>query len=274
MPIALTHRLVLNGFLALLLVVVAAPFVWMVAASFMLPGHASRVPLTLWPDPFTLHNYTALFSRLDFARPFLNSLAVSLLVTAGSLVVNSLAGFAFAKYRFAGREPLFGALLASMVIPGQVTMLPVFLLLNQLGLLNTWWSLVIPGLASVFGIYLFKQFFEAIPDELIESARIDGASDWRIYWSIMLPLARPILITLAVFTFMGSWNDFLWPLVVMSDASAYTLPVALANLVGEHQADTELMMAGAVVTTLPVVLVFLALQRYYLEGLMAGAVKG
>ncbi len=274
MRIALAHRLILNGLLAALLALVAAPFVWMVAASFMRPGHASRVPLTLWPDPFTLQQYGELFSRLDFTRPFLNSLAIALLVTAGSLVVNSLAGFAFAKYRFAGREPLFGALLASMVIPGQVTMLPVFLLLNQLGLLNTWWSLVIPGLASVFGIYLFKQFFEAIPDELIESARIDGCSDWRIYWSIMLPLARPILITLAVFTFMGSWNDFLWPLVVMSDSQAYTLPVALANLVGEHQADTELMMAGAVVTTLPVVVIFLALQRYYLEGLMAGAVKG
>lgn len=274
MRIPLIHRLIVNGFLVALLALVSAPFVWMVAASFMMPGHASRVPLAWVPDPFSLSAYTALFTRLDFTRPFVNSLCVAALVTACSLIVNSLAGFAFAKYRFRGKDPLFGALLAAMVIPGQVTMLPVFLLLNKLGMLNTYWSLVVPGLASVFGIYLFKQYFETIPDELIESARIDGCSDWQIYWRIMLPLARPIVITLAVFTFMGAWNDFMWPLVVMSDSASYTLPVALANLVGEHQADTELMMAGAVVTTLPVVVLFLCLQRYYMEGLTAGAVKG
>lgn len=270
----LTMRLFGNGALVLLLLLVSAPFAWMVLASFLPDGGATRVPMSLSATPPTWAQYQGLFGRLDFTRPFLNSVIVATTVTAMSLLVNSMAGFAFAKYRFKGKEPLFAALLGAMIIPGQVTMLPVYLLLNAMGLLNTYWSLVIPGLASVFGIYLFKQFFAAIPDDLIESARIDGCNDWQIYWGIMLPLARPILITLAVFTFMGSWNDFMWPLVVMSDSSAYTLPVALANLVGEHQSDTELMMAGAVITTLPVVLLFLCLQRYYMEGLMAGAVKG
>jgi multiple sugar transport system permease protein len=272
--ISLTHRLLLNGALVLLLVLVGAPFAWMISASLMAPGGAAHVPLTWIPHPPTLGRYHDLFARLDFARPFLNSCLAATLTTVASLFVNSLAGFAFAKYRFAGRDPLLGGLLAAMVIPGQVTMLPVFLLLHKLGLLNTVWSLVIPGMASVFAIYLFRNQFAAIPDDLIESARIDGANDWQIYWGIMLPLARPILITLGLFTFMGAWNDFLWPLVVMSDSHAYTLPVALANLSGEHQADTELMMAGAVITTLPVVVLFLALQRYYIEGMMAGAVKG
>ena len=271
---ALPSRILLHIGLVTLLLLVAAPFGWMVAASLMPTGMASSTPPHFIPSPATLDQYRALFARLDFARPFFNSMLVSTLVTASSLIVNSLAGFAFAKYRFAGRDALFNGLLAAMVIPGQVTLLPVFLLLHWMGLLNTIWSLVIPGMASVFAIFLFRNQFAAIPEELIESARIDGASDWQIYWGLMLPLAQPIVITLALFTFLGTWNDFLWPLIVMSDHHAYTLPVALANLAGEHASDTELMMAGAVVTTLPVVVLFLALQRYSVEGLMAGAVKG
>ncbi len=153
-------------------------------------------------------------------------------------------------------------------------MLPLFLLLKQMGFINTYIGVIIPGMATIFGIFLMRQYVYSIPDSLIEAARIDGASDFRIYWKIILPLAKPILVTLAIFTFMGAWNDFLWPLIVLTKDSMYTLPVALANLMGEHAQDTELMMAGAVLTILPVLVIFLVLQKYYIRGIMIGGVKG
>jgi multiple sugar transport system permease protein len=161
-----------------------------------------------------------------------------------------------------------------MVIPAQVTMLPLFLMLNKMGLINTYMGVIIPGMASVFGIFLIRQFMQSIPDSLIEAARIDGATDFRIYRTLILPLCKPILITLAIITFMGTWNDFLWPLIVMTDDAMYTLPVAIANLSLEHVQDTELMMAGSVITTLPVLVLFALVQKYYISGIMAGSVKG
>ena len=256
------------------LALVIAPFVWMVSASLQPDGGATAIPPVFFPTHPTLDQYRRLFERLDFLRTFGNSLPVASAVTVGSLIVNSMAAFAFAKYRFRGRDSLFAALLAMLIVPGQVTMFPVFLLLNKLHLINHFAGLIIPALSSIFAIFLFRQFMEAIPDELIDAARLDGCSDFAIYWRIMLPLCLPIVVTLALFSFMGTWNDFMWPLVVMSDSSGYTLPVALANLIGEHQGDTELMMAGSVLTTLPIMLLFLLLQKYYIKGIMAGGVKG
>lgn len=260
-----------------LLVVIAVttllPLVWMVMASFMPSGDASSVPPPFFPRKVTLDQYIGLFTRLHLGRSLFNSALLSVAVTLISLVVNSMAGYAFAKYRFRGRAPLFKLLIASMVIPAQVTMLPLFLLLNKMGLINTYFGVIIPGMASIFGIFLIRQFAMTIPDSLLEAARMDGASDLRIYWSVILPLCKPILVTLAIFTFMGTWNDFLWPLIVMTDDAMYTLPVALANLAGEHVQDTELMMAGAVMTVLPVLVVFAMVQKYYLAGIMAGSVK-
>ncbi|MGC8898802.1 MAG: carbohydrate ABC transporter permease [Bacteroidota bacterium] len=264
---------VLTLVLSIVVLVVSAPFFWMVAISFMKTGESSALPLRFLPEQLTLEQYETLFQRLNFMRNFLNSLLVAIFITVASLLVNSLAGFGFAKYRFKGRGALFTALLATMVIPGQVTMLPVFLLLRELGMLNSYWGLVIPGTASVFSIFFFRQYMKSIPDDLIDSARIDGCSDFRIYWQIILPLARPALVTLGLFTFLGSWNDFLWPLIVMNKSSMYTLPVALSNLMGEHAQDTELMMAGSVVTTVPVMIVFLALQKSYVSGLFAGSLR-
>ena len=166
------------------------------------------------------------------------------------------------------------ALLAALVIPAQVAMLPLFLLMKQLGLVNTWGGVVVPALASVFGIFLVRQYARSIPDELLEAARIDGASEARIFFQIVLPMLKPVLVTLAIFTFMGAWNDFMWPLIVLSDDALQTLPVALAALSREHVMDYELMMAGSVVTILPVLLLFLVLQRYYIQGLLLGSVKG
>lgn len=249
------------------------PLIWMVMASFMPSGDASSVPPPFFPRKVTLDQYIGLFTRLHLGRSLFNSALLSIVVTFISLVVNSMAGYAFAKYRFRGRAPLFKLLIASMVIPAQVTMLPLFLLLNKLGLINTYFGVIIPGMASIFGIFLIRQFALSIPDSLLEAARMDGAGDFRVYWSVILPLCKPILVTLAIFTFMGTWNDFLWPLIVMTDDSMYTLPVALANLAGEHVQDTELMMAGSVMTVLPVLVVFAAVQKYYLAGIMAGSVK-
>jgi multiple sugar transport system permease protein len=259
--------------LFVLSVVTLAPLVWMVAASFMARGEASTFPPPFLPAEPTLSQYVDLVTRLDVLHYILNSAFLSVVVTGISLLVNSMAGYAFAKYRFGGRESLFRLLVASMIIPAQVTMLPLFLMLNRMGLVNTYLGVIIPGLASIFGIFLIRQFALGIPDSLIEAARMDGAGDLRIYWSVILPLCKPVLITLAIFTFMGTWNDFLWPLIILTDDSMYTLPVALASLSGEHVQDTELMMAGSVVTVLPVLVVFLALQKYYISGIMAGGVK-
>jgi multiple sugar transport system permease protein len=245
----------------------------MVSASLMPPGHASTFPPRLFPDQITLEHYTALFTRLNLTRYVVNSAFLSIAVTAISLIINSMAGYAFAKIRFQGRDSLFKILLSSMVIPAQVTMLPLFLLLNKMGLINTYAGVIIPGMASVFGIFLIRQFVQSIPDSLIEAARIDGAGSFKIYRTIVMPLCKPILITLGILTFMGTWNDFLWPLIVMTDDSMYTLPVALANLSLEHVQDTELMMAGSVITIAPVLILFAVLQKYYISGIMAGGLK-
>ncbi|MCA9733737.1 MAG: carbohydrate ABC transporter permease [Deferribacteres bacterium] len=249
------------------------PFLWMIGASLMETGESASFPPKFIPESATLKQYLFLFQRMNLARYFLNSLVLSIGVTIVSLVVNSMAGFAFAKFHFRGKTNLFKLLLSSMIIPGQVTMLPVFLLLNKLGLLNSYFGIILPGMASIFGIFLIRQYLSSIPDSLLEAAYIDGANDFYIYWKIIIPLSMPILVTLALFTFMGTWNDFLWPLIVMSDESMYTLPVALANLSKEFDLDPELMMAGSVITVLPVIIVFLLLQKYYIRGILIGGVK-
>ena len=250
------------------------PLAWMAMASLMPAGEASAYPMSWVPSALSLEHYRALFSRLEIVRYIMNSALIAGAVTLISLVVNSMAGYAFAKLSFPGRERVFRGLVATLVVPGQVTMLPLFMLLKYLGLINSFWGVIVPGMASVFGIFLFRQYALSIPDSLLDAARIDGAGEWRIYRSIVLPLCKPILLTLAVFTFMGTWNDFMWPLVVLTDSRLHTLPVALANLSGEHVQDTELMMAGALLTVLPVIVLYALLQRYYIEGIMVGSIKG
>ncbi|MDD2770084.1 MAG: carbohydrate ABC transporter permease [Methylococcus sp.] len=262
---------------AVLLLTVAAtlfPLVWTVSVSLMPVAEALSDSPKLWPDSATLEHYRDLFDRLELGRYALNSFLLAASITALSVLVNALAGYAFARLPFAGRDALFRLLLAAMVIPGQVAMLPLFLLLKQFGLINTYAGVIIPGLASIFGIFLVRQYAQSIPQSLLDAARLDGAGELRIFWSLILPLCRPILVTLAVLTFLGSWNDFLWPLIVLTDSRRYTLPVALANLMGEHAMDTELMMAGAVLTVSPAIVLFLAVQRYYIGGLMRGSVRG
>lgn len=268
-----TKSLALHLALILLTAATLFPLLWMFSVSLMSADEASRFPPPLLPASPTLTHYRLLFGRLDLGRYLFNSFTIAAAVTLLSLVLNSMAGYAFAKLRFRGRERLFHGLLAALVIPSQAAMLPLFLMLKGMGLVNTYGGVIVPGMASLLGIFLIRQYALSIPDSLFDAARIDGASEFRIYRSLVLPLCRPILVTLAILTFMGTWNDFMWPLIILSDGERYTLPVALANLLGEHVQDTELMMAGAVLTVLPVILLFLALQRYYLQGLVLGSVK-
>lgn len=249
------------------------PLVWMVSASLMPTGDASSYPPRLFPRAVTLEHYRALFTRLNLGRALLNSALIAGVVTVASVVINSMAGYALAKLRFRGRGAVQRALSLGLVLPAQVAMLPLFLLMKWLGLVNSYWGAIIPGLASIFAILLTHQYAVAIPDDLLDAARVDGASELQVYRHVVLPVIAPILATLAIWTFLATWNDFMWPLIVLSDDRRYTLPVALANLVGEHVQDTELMMAGSVLTILPVLLVFLFLQRYYIRGIMAGGVK-
>ena len=260
--------LIVGALLALL------PMVWMVSASLMPSGEASTYPPHFFPSRLTFAHYSDLFTRLSIGKYLLNSAFVSFVVTFASLAINSMAGYAFAKLRFRGRDRLFRVLSTGLVLPVQVAMLPLFLLMKNLHLINTYWGVIIPGMASIFGIFLVRQYALSIPDEMLDAARVDGASEFRIFWSIVVPGIVPILATLSIWTFLATWNDFMWPLIVLSDESHYTLPVALANLAGEHVQDTELMMAGSVLTVIPVLLVFLFLQRYYIQGVMAGSVKG
>ncbi|SFN86795.1 carbohydrate ABC transporter permease [Sphingomonas sp. OK281] len=281
---ALKPRAILaNAAVAALTAVTIAPLLYMVIVSFMPRGESSNLPTPLWPSHWSLENYHELLVRrlIDGAwfdyrivPALFNSVAIAAISTLLGLLLTVPAGYAFAKLRFRGRERLLKILIASLVVPGQVAMLPLFLIFKQLGLVNSYAGVILPSLAGIFAILFVRQATLAIPDEMIDAARIDGASEARIFVTIVLPLLTPIVVTLALFMFLGSWNDFLWPLIVLADQHLYTLPVAVAAIAREHSADGELMMAAAVVTTMPVLLLFLAMQRYYLTGLLGGSVKG
>jgi multiple sugar transport system permease protein len=266
-------RVGVYGLLVLGALLAALPMLWMVSASLMPTGDANTFPPRLLPRVVTLEHYRDLFTRLALGRSLANSAFIAVTVTLVSVIVNSMAGYALAKLRFKSSRKVYRGLSVGLVLPAQVAMLPLFLLMKQLHLVNTYWGVIIPGLASIFGILLTHQYALAIPDDLLDAARVDGASELQLYRLIVLPVIAPILATLAIWTFLSTWNDFMWPLIVLSDDRRYTLPVAIANLVGEHVQDTELMMAGSVVTVLPVMLVFLFLQRYYIRGITAGSVK-
>lgn len=264
----------LNLAVAALALLTLFPLLWMVSVSFMSAGEAAQFPPPLIPSRPTLEHYRALFFEAGIGRYFLNSAILATLATFLALLFTVPAGYAFAKLRFRGRERLFQLLVGALVIPGQIGTLPLFLLLEQLGLVNTYAGALVPWLAGIFGLFLVRQYALSIPDEMLEAARIDGASERQIFTRIVLPTLQPILATLALFVFLGSWNDFLWPLIILTGQENYTLPVALAALSRESVQDVELMMAGSVITILPVLVLFVALQRYYIQGLLAGSVKG
>ena len=260
--------------LALLSLLVLAPLVWMVTVSLMPVGSSAQVPAPLWPAHPTLGNYRSLFRDYAVGRPLLNSVIVAGLATLASLALMVPAGYAFAKLRFAARERILASLVALLVVPAQVAMLPLFLLLKSAGLVNSYAGAIVPWLAGLYGVLFVRQAALSIPDDMLDAARVDGASEWQLFRLVALPLLRPVVATLALATFLGVWNDFLWPLIVLTDDRLYTLPVALASLSREHAQDAELMMAGSMVTVLPVLLLYVALQRHYVAGVLGGGVKG
>jgi len=256
------------------LVLVLTPFAWMALSSVKPESEVRSVPPTWWPQTFTLENFDELFTRLDFPQFFANSVIVAVAVTLGNLVFCSMLGYAFAKIDFWGRRGLFRLVLGTLMIPGMVTLVPLFVLVSNLGMVNTYWGLILPFLAGPFGVFLMRQFISSLPDELIDAARVDGAGELRIFARVVLPLCKPALATLGILTFLASWNNFLWPLVVASTEDKYTLPVALALYsVGQNQTQYGLLLAGAVVVVVPVIVVFLALQRHFVQGLATTGLK-
>ncbi|OYD16776.1 sugar ABC transporter permease [candidate division WOR-3 bacterium JGI_Cruoil_03_44_89] len=262
------RRVIIYVILIVAFIATLTPFAWMAISSFKTQENIFTFPPRWIPEDPTVSSYLELFQRMAFPVHLRNSIIVTVSVTILVLFLSSLSGYAFAKLRFPGRQRLFVLFLVTMMVPAQVTTIPVFLLLKRLGLLNNYLGLILPAGASAFGIFLLRQYMQAIPDSLLDAARIDGCSEFRIYRSIVLPLCMPAIAALAIFTFMGTWNDFFWPLIIMTHESMYTLPVALANLnAGQYATKYNLLMAGSVVVTTPVVLLFVFMQRYFIQGI-------
>ncbi|MEV4534108.1 carbohydrate ABC transporter permease [Asanoa sp. NPDC049518] len=267
-------KAVLYAVLTVGLVVVVGPFVWMALSSLKPEGEIRSVPPTWLPETWTLDNFRDLFSRLDFPLFFFNSAFVAVAVTLGNLLFCSLVGYALAKLRYPGKKVLFLAVLGMLMVPGMVTFVPQFVLVSNMGLTNSYAGLILPFLVGPFGVFLMRQFLQSIPDDLIEAARVDGAGEFRIFARVVLPLCRPALATLGILTFLASWNNFLWPLVVASTEDKYTLPVALALYsIGQNRTDFGLLLAGAVVVVVPVLIVFLLLQRHFMRGIATTGLK-
>lgn len=252
-----------------------APFALMVLIAFMTPAQSMAYPPTFWPNPATGANYVQAVSSAGLGRYFLNSLLVATATTAGQLLFCAMAGYAFARFRFAGRDALFLVVLATMMVPTQVNLVPLFGLMADFGLINTYAALILPGLVGAFGIFLMRQSFLAFPTELEDAALIDGLGPWGTFWRVALPLSAPALASLGIFTFVTAWNAFLWPLVVTHSDALFTLPVGLAAFKSSFREVTDwgVLMAATAITIAPAVIAFLLGQRHFVQGLSAGAVK-
>lgn len=262
----LTVALLLGG------LVTAFPLLWMLSGAFKPQQEALDYPPTLLPQEPTLANFERLFTELDFGRYLLNTLAL-VAISAVGLLFMAMAGYAFAKFRFPGKSALFFLVLATLMVPVQVTMIPTYLILAKINLTNTIIGMALPTLVSGFGVFLFKQFMSTIPNELLEAARLDGASEYRTFWRIVLPMSGPIMAVQAVLVFIGSWNSFLWPLIIANDQDLYTVSVGLALLNQQIAVDPALQMAAATVMVMPVLAVFLVFQRYVVQGFALSGLK-
>ena len=258
-------------------IIVAIPLVWMISSSLKPLSEIYAFPPTLIPQTFTTKNYDRLLSDWPFWNWYGNSLVIAIIATLTVLFFTSLAGFGFAKYRFKGSRWLFIVLLASTMIPFQLILVPLYIVMSKLSWSNSYMSLIIPFMAPALGIFLMRQFMMSIPSELIEAARIDGATEFGIYLRVMLPLARPALAAQAVLTFLGSWNSFLWPLAVLHNRDFMTLPVGMSTMIGSVSAGSEpaigATMAAATLVSIPVIIVFISVQKQYIAGLTAAGVK-
>ena len=256
------------------LVLVITPFAWMVLGSFKSEGELRQVPPTWWPNSGSMDNYTLLFAKLDFATYFTNSVIVAVVVTAGNLIFCSMLGYALAMLEFRGKKALLLLVLGTLMIPGVVTFVPLFVLVANAGLIDSLPGLILPFLAAPFGVFLMRQFMSGLPHDLLDAGRVDGAGELGIFARIILPLCGPALATLGILTFLGSWNSFLWPLVVAQTEATYTLPVALALYsIGQNSTQYGLLLAGACVVVLPLLIMFLIFQRHVIEGIATTGIK-
>ncbi len=253
--------------------VMVLPYYWMALSSIKPPEELHTYPPRFYVVHPTFRPYRDLFTLLPMARALFNSLFVATTVTLSNMLFCSLAGYAFAKLRFPGRDAIFLALLFSMMIPWQVNLIPGFVIVRELGWLNTYWALIIPKLALPFGIFLCRQYILSIPDSLIEAARIDGCSELNIYSKVILPLLTPALATLAIFTFLAQWNDFVWPLIVIQSGGMRTVPLIIQVLNGQFGGNFAIIMAGALVVTVPMIIVFLVFQRQFIKGVFLTSIR-
>lgn len=265
-------------YLAMTAIAIASlvPFAWMVSTSLKAREALYSIPIRWIPQSPSLESYKAIFTlaTVNFLRATMNSFIVAALLTFVPLLTTAMASFAFSKIEFHGKKLLFTAILFTMMIPGTITMIPNFITLRTLGLLNTYTALLLPALLNSFGIFLMRQHFIAIPDSYLEAAIIDGASLYRVFLTIVLPLARPVLFTMGLFNFMGAWNGFLWPLIVLSDRKKWTLQLGLSNLGSNFYNYQHYLMAGAVISIVPIVIVYVIAQNYVEQGLATGGIKG
>lgn len=272
------QRGLLFVFLLIGAVSMAAPFLWMIATSLKESSQVFVENKVWWqewiPTSFVWQNYLKVWDVVPFARFYINSIIVSILITIGQVTTSAMAAYAFARLNFPGRDRIFFGYLATMMIPGAVTMIPVFILLRHLGWLDTYKALILPGIFTAYGTFMLRQFFLTLPKDLEDAAKIDGCSYRRIFWHIILPLSKPALATLTTFTFMGSWMNLMWPLIVVNTQTKYTLPVGLAYFQGVHGTDWSLLMAASMMMILPILIVFLFNQRFFVEGIKLTGIKG
>lgn len=260
---------------ALLIAFIAmVPFVWMISTSLKTRGALMSIPIEWVPEHPTLDAYQTVFERFPFFQTILNSLFISVSYTVLTLLSASLAAYAFTKIRFRGSGLVLGLYLATMMIPTQVTMIPLFVVMNQLGLINHYASVILPSVFKPFAVFMLVQQMRTIPGDSLDAAKIDGASTFRIYRSVMLPLCVPTLATLSITTFMESWNDYLWPLLMLTDRAKMTLPIALSTLNGQYNTEYNVLMAGSLISMIPILLLYIFAQKYFKNGLMAGGIKG
>ncbi len=257
------------------ILLMVGPFLWMLLGSLKTEAEFLVSPPTFLPKAPSTDNFDRLFTQLDFPRFFFNSSLVAIFVTVGNVLFCPMLGYALAKLQWRGKRPIMGLVLATLMIPAGITLIPNFVLMANLGLVNTYPGLILPFLVGPFGVFLTRQFMYGIPDELLEAARIDGANEWRIFWQVVIPLTIPVLATLGILTFLGSWNSFIYPLVMAQEPEMYTLPVALATFAtGDHQSDHGMLMAGSVVLVVPVLVIFILFQRWITEGIATTGLKG
>ncbi|MFI6322872.1 carbohydrate ABC transporter permease [Nonomuraea sp. NPDC050556] len=262
------------GVLVIGLVVVTLPFVWMVSSSFKPEGEIWKYPPTVLPERATLANYAELLTQLDLGRLAFNSVVIAVAITAGNLLFCSMLGYALAKLDFPGKKVVFGLVMSKLMVPGMVLVIPTFVVVASMGLINTYAGIVLPALAGPMGVFMMRQFMVGLPDDLTDAARVDGAGEFLIFFRIILPLCRPALATLAILTFLGSWNSFLWPLMVAQDKDLFTLPVGVALFAFDHQnTDYGLLLAGSTMLVLPVIAVFVFFQRHFVQGIATTGLK-